>query len=224
MPTAQNGWPVVPNTNAGRRKLTDLVLPGGTMTHSVRVLAGDVATIARWHVAEYHRRVEPIKPAGCWGWNVRRIGGPDSDWSCHAAACAWDINAPDNPDGAPPKKVMTPAQIHECHKLERESDGVLRWGADWSDPDPMHWEIVKNAAAVKRLADRIKGDTVTPEDRKAIIDGVVAALAPKLDAAASAWDDTFGRGDNQRDAGNVLVETRNNTRELLDRVPAEPPA
>jgi hypothetical protein len=69
-------WPVVPNTDAGRRKLADLVLPG-TMDHPVRVLAGDVATIARWHVAEYHRRVEPIKPAGCWGWNVRKIGnGP----------------------------------------------------------------------------------------------------------------------------------------------------
>lgn len=169
MATAQNGWPVVPDTDAGRRKLTDLVLPGA-MPHKVRVLAGDVATIARWHVAEYHRRVEPIEPAGCWGWNVRKIGdGPD--WSNHAAACAWDINAEDNPDGAPPSRVMTPPQIHECHKLERESDGVLRWGGDWSDPDPMHWEIVGTPAQAAALAKKIRNeeDDVTRDDIKAAV-------------------------------------------------------
>lgn len=156
MATAQNGWPVVPNTDAGRRKLTDLVLPG-TMPHPVRVLAGDVATIAHWHVREYHRRVEPIKPAGCWGWNVRKIGdGPD--WSNHAAACAWDLNAPDNPDGTPTSKVMTPAQIAECHALERESSGVLRWGGDWSDPDAMHWEVVGTPAQAAVFAEKIRGE------------------------------------------------------------------
>jgi hypothetical protein len=156
MATAQNGWPVIPNTDAGRRKLADLVLPG-TMPHPVRVLDGDVATIARWHVREYHRRVEPIKPAGCWGWNVRKIGdGPD--WSNHAAACAWDLNAPDNPDGTPTAKVMTPAQIHECHKLERESGGVLRWGGDWSDPDAMHWEIVGTPDQAAVFAEKIRNE------------------------------------------------------------------
>jgi len=170
MPTSQNGWPVVPDTDAGRRKLTDLVLPG-TMPHTVRVLAGDVATIARWHVAEYHRRVEPIQPAGCWGWNVRLIGdGPD--WSNHAAACAWDINAPDNPDGAEPSEVMTTRQIDECHALERESDGVLRWGGDWSDPDPMHWEVVGTPAQAARLAEKIRNE----EDDMPSVDEIVRAL------------------------------------------------
>jgi hypothetical protein len=163
MATAQNGWPVIPNTDAGRRRLADLVLPGA-MPHPVRVLDGDVATIARWHVREYHRRVEPIEPAGCWGWNVRKIGdGPD--WSNHAAACAWDLNAPDNPDGTPTSKVMTPAQIHECHKLERASGGVLRWGGDWSDPDAMHWEIVGTPGQAAVFAEKIRNeeDTMTQE-------------------------------------------------------------
>jgi hypothetical protein len=154
MPNSQNGWPVIPDSTAGRAKLAELVLPG-TMPHPVRVLAGDVATVARWHVREYHRRVEPIKPPGCWGWNVRKIGdGPD--WSNHASATAWDLNAPDNPDGAPPSDVLTAEQIAECHALERESDGVLRWGGDWSDPDPMHWEIIKGSSAVAALAARIE--------------------------------------------------------------------
>lgn len=180
MATAQNGWPIVPDTTAGRRRLADLQLPG-TMPHPVRVLAGDVATIARWHVAEYHRRVEPIKPAGCWGWNVRLIGdGPD--WSNHAAACAWDLNAPDNPDGVPTRKVMTPQQIHECHKLERESGGVLRWGGDWSDPDAMHWEIVGTPAQAAVFAEKIRNeedDTVSKQD-------VIDALASDAGAEALA--------------------------------------
>lgn len=153
MSHAQNGWPVIPDTNAGRRKLVDLF--PSVAPHRVYVLAGDVATIARWHVAEYHRRVEPIKVAGCWGWDVRKIGiGPD--WSNHAAACAWDLNAPDNPDGTPTRKVMTAVQIGQCHALEHESDGVLRWGGDWADPDAMHWEIVGTPAQAAALARKIK--------------------------------------------------------------------
>lgn len=158
MAKAQNGWPVIPNTDAGRAKLAELILPG-KMNHKVRVLAGDVHTIAKWHVAEYQKRVEPINPTGCWGWNVRKIGdGPD--WSNHAAACAWDLNAPDNPDGVPTKKVMTARQIEECHKLEKESKGVLRWGGDWSDPDAMHWEIVGTPAQVAAFAKTLKPTVV----------------------------------------------------------------
>lgn len=187
MATAQNGWPVVPNTDAGRRRLADLVLPGGPMDHTVRVLAGDVATIARWHVAEYHRRVEPIKPAGCWGWNVRKIGdGPD--WSNHAAACAWDLNAPDNPDGAPPTKVMTARQIAACHALERESMGVLRWGGDWSDPDPMHWEIVGTPAQAAALAKKIRNEE---DDNMPSVDDIVDALLNR-DLGKEGGGDTVG--------------------------------
>src|SRR3990172_7726384 len=105
MPNSQNGWPIIPDNTEGRKQLTNLALPG-KMPHKVYVLAGDVLTIAEWHTEQYHKRVEPIKPAGCWGWNVRKIGnGPD--WSNHSSATAWDLNAPDNPDGVPTKKVMT---------------------------------------------------------------------------------------------------------------------
>lgn len=171
MATAQNGWPVIPNTDAGRTKLTDLILPG-KMTHNVRVLSGDVATIAAWHVAEYHKRVEPIKPAGCWGWNVRKIGnGPD--WSNHSAACAWDLNAPDNPDGVEPEEVMTASQIEECHQLERESGGVLRWGGDWTDADPMHWEIIGDRIETAIFARQIRGEAMTPAERTALIQALL---------------------------------------------------
>jgi D-alanyl-D-alanine carboxypeptidase-like protein len=190
MSTAQNGWPVIPNTDAGRSKLVALVLPGGAMPHTVRVLAGDVATIARWHVREYHRRVEPIEPAGCWGWNVRKIGdGPD--WSNHAAACAWDLNAPDNPDGVPPTRVMTSAQIEQCHALERESNGVLRWGGDWSDPDPMHWEIVGTRAQAAVLAKRIRNQEEEMSDVTGFTPAARAVIQQEVTEGSVAYK---GRG------------------------------
>lgn len=160
MANSQNGWPVIPNTDAGRTKLVNLVLPG-TMDHNILMLKGDVFTIFSWLVREYHKRVEPIKPKGCWGWNVRKIGN-GNDWSNHSSATALDINAPDNPDGAEPEEVMTTAQIRECHRLENESHGVLRWGGDWSDPDPMHWEIVgdrnETAAFAKQILEENEMD------------------------------------------------------------------
>lgn len=196
MATAQNGWPVVPNTAAGRRKLTNLVLPGGPMDHPVLVRAGDVATIARWHVREYHRRVEKIKSAGCWGWNVRLIGdGPD--WSNHAAACAWDLNAPDNPDGVPTRKVMTSAQIEQCHALERESSHVLRWGGDWSDPDAMHWEIVGTTEQVARFARKIRNEEAN----------TVTAPTPGQNADA-VWDEPINLPDGRTVSARTILAWR----------------
>lgn len=66
-------------------------------------------------------------------------------------------------------------------------------------------------------------DTVTPADRKAIVADVVAALTPKLDAAASAWDDEFGRDENRESAGQRLAEIKADTAAIRAAVvPAEP--
>lgn len=246
MPNAQNGWPVIPDTAAGRSKLTNLVLPGGPMDHPVLVLDGDVATIAEWHVREYHRRVERIESAGCWGWNVRKIGKTNV-WSCHAAACAWDLNAPDNPDGVPTKKVMTGRQIDECHELENESDGVLRWGGDWSDPDAMHWEIVGTPAEAAALARKIRNEEGLDMDEnrlRAILREEISKETNQV--AGEVWTHqvalpdgrTVSYGtilkwldastDHTRDlAGDDAVETRRvileKLAELAELMPDEPP-
>ncbi|WP_080127741.1 MULTISPECIES: hypothetical protein [unclassified Actinoplanes] len=64
-------------------------------------------------------------------------------------------------------------------------------------------------------------DVVTPDDIEKIANAVYLKLKPQLDQAVSAWDDTFGRGDAATTAGLILVETRNNTRALLSRLPEE---
>jgi hypothetical protein len=167
MATSQNGWPVVPDTTAGRAKLDrgplirDITVPNG-------VLAGDVAVVFRWLAREYDQRVEHLDRGECWGWFVKKIEGSDT-YSNHASGCAVDFNAPDNPMGVPTTRSLTAAQIAECHELERESGGVLRWGGDFSRPDPMHWEIIGTPAQVAALADRLKEQPMS------------------LDAADKAW-------------------------------------
>lgn len=157
MPNSQNGWPVASRGQQDERPLIrDVKIPNG-------VLAGDVAVIARWHAAEYDRRVERLKPGWCWGWFVKVIEGSKTI-SNHASGTAWDLNAPDNPMGpGTTKKSMTSKQIATCHELERESDDVLRWGGDYvSRQDPMHWEIVGSRPAVKKFANKVRGVKPTP--------------------------------------------------------------
>jgi hypothetical protein len=156
MPNSQNGWPVVPRSSVDEKPLIrDVKVPNG-------VLAGDVAVIFRWLAEQYDRRVEPLRAGWCWGWFVKSIEG-SSTISNHASGTAVDLNAPDNPMGVPTSKVMTAAQIKTCHAIEDESDDVLRWGGDYvTRPDAMHWEIVGSRAAVKKLADKIRGAKPTP--------------------------------------------------------------
>jgi D-alanyl-D-alanine carboxypeptidase len=157
MATSQNGWPVVPRSAVDERPLIRNVrVPNG-------VLAGDVAVIFRWLAAEYDRRVEPLDAGECWGWFVKSIEG-SSTISNHASGTAADFNAPQNPMGqGTTKRSMTAAQINTCHRIEDESDDVLRWGGDYvSRQDPMHWEIVGSRAAVRQFAAKIRKDAEPP--------------------------------------------------------------
>lgn len=149
-------WELLPNTEINRQKLVKIM----NGPNNVRVLRGSVETIFRWLLTEYARRVEPIRPEWCWGYNYRKIEGSNV-WSKHAYALAVDLNAPDNPLGVPPEQVMTKVQIDQCHALEQESDGVLRWGGDFGRPDPMHWEIIGTPEQANTLATKIRRAQVT---------------------------------------------------------------
>jgi hypothetical protein len=155
MPNSQNGWPVVPRSAVDEEPLIRNVrVPNG-------MLKGDVAFIFRWLAERYDKRVEPIVAGQCWGWFVKTIEG-SSTISNHASGTAIDINAPQNPMGSgTTKRSMTTAQINECHKLEDESDDVLRWGGDFGRNDPMHWEIVGSRAACRAFVAKVT-KTVTP--------------------------------------------------------------
>jgi len=167
MPNSQNGWPVATTTQQDDEPLIGSIeVPNG-------VLKGNVAVIFRWLATEYNKRVEPLQAGECWGWFVKKIEGSNS-YSNHASGTAVDFNAPDNPMGVPTKKVMTAAQIAECHNLEDESNDVLRWGGDYvTRPDAMHWEIVGSRAAASKLAKKIKG---TPAEKTPVMQEMIVRV------------------------------------------------
>lgn len=203
MATSQNGWTVNPSSR------TDLMATG---VHFGDVRSGDVFTVLQYVAVRFATTVERLIAGQCGAYNPRKIEGTNT-WSNHASATAIDCNWGRHPRGK--RNTFARSQVAAIRQILAYCDGVVRWGGDFTTTvDEMHFEINGKAAAVKALADKIKGDDVTPEDRKAIIDGVVAALTPKLDAAASAWDDLFGRDENRETAGQRLAEIKADVAEI----------
>jgi hypothetical protein len=147
--SSQNGWPIVSKSACDQGPFMGVKLPNG-------ILAGDVATIARWQMRLYSERVEPLKAGTCWGWFVKVIEGTTTH-SNHGSATAWDLNADQHPMGTPAHATMGAEEIAECDEIVRLADGVLRWGGRYTGrPDPMHWEIVGTPAETHAFATKIR--------------------------------------------------------------------
>lgn len=148
MTKSQNGWAVVGPGAMDEDPIWGSVhVPNG-------VLKGPVAVVFRWLARQYAVRVETLHIGWCWGYDVKKIQGSD-EYSNHASGTAVDFNAPEHNQGQPASHSMSQHQIDECHAIERESDGVLRWGGDFSRPDPMHWEIIGTPTQVAAFARKI---------------------------------------------------------------------
>jgi len=152
MATSQNGWPHI--TKAPSYKLNHI---------TGRVLPGDVATVFQYLGDQFHARVEPINPAHSWGWADRKIVGGNS-LSNHASGTAVDFNAPAHPLGK--KDTFSKPKQITIRAILAELSGILTWGADWSRPDDMHFEIKKGVtpAQVKAAVAKLKG---SPESSQA---------------------------------------------------------
>src|SRR5262245_47561449 len=109
MAKSQNGWPVVDKSACDQGPFLGVRFPNG-------ILAGDVATIARWQLARYALTVEPLNPGTCWGWFVKKIIGSD-DYSNHSSATAWDINADEHALGSSPSASFSARQIAACRAI-----------------------------------------------------------------------------------------------------------
>jgi hypothetical protein len=152
MANSQNGWPV---DTSGAKQDRDPIYPGIAVPNGV--LSGDVATVLRWVARRWNDTVEPLVAGSCWGWFVKKIEG-SSTISNHASGTAIDLNASRHPMGRPVSENMSVKQIAACHALEAASGGVVRWGGDFSRPDPMHWEIVGSESATAALARKIESE------------------------------------------------------------------
>lgn len=145
---SQNGWPVY-----------ETAPPATTPYITGRVRPGDVDVVLTWLGQQFNERVEHIRPEWSWGWANRPIRGTTVTTSNHASATANDFNAPAHPLGK--RGTFSPKQATAIRAILRELEGVIRWGGDFEGrADEMHFEIIKNAAAVHRVAEKIRNGTI----------------------------------------------------------------
>jgi len=157
MATSQNGWTVRLNGDEFK------VVAVPPIIGSLR--AGDVATVLGYVLAQFDARVEDAdKGKDDWGGNVRPIRGQSSGYSNHASWTAMDVNAMLHPRGA--INTFSAAEQKEIHEILDEVEGTIRWGGDYNlkiaKRDDMHFEVNVGAAALAKVAAKIKAGTIKP--------------------------------------------------------------
>lgn len=144
MTTSQNGWTVFTSS----AELAPLPWITG------RVRPGDVWTVFDELCRRFDAEVERIDKASSWGYAYRAVRGQSSGYSNHASATALDLNAPRHPLG--PRGTFSRAQVAAIRRILADLDGVIRWGGDYRNrADEMHFEINADAAAVRRVAQKV---------------------------------------------------------------------
>lgn len=158
MPMSQNGWRAgTPEEVGGLDKST---VDGVAFPQGVR--RGDVATVLHYVAHQFHVTVEHLVSGWCWGYHYKEIEGSD-ELSNHASGTALDLNAPRHPMGR--RGTFSGAQVAGIRRILDYCDGVIRWGGDYTGrADDMHFEIVKGADSVAKLAAKING-TPAPAPR-----------------------------------------------------------
>lgn len=121
--------------------------------------------------------------------------------------------------------------MDECHAIERESGGVVRWGGDFSRPDGMHWEIIGDSTAVARFAaainERERQGTVEVQAffasvAKAVV-GTDENLADRTNRDNFAKAVRFALGlNNEEQTGPNMIDAKLN-KIIEQTAPASPP-
>lgn len=134
-----------------RSAVASYQLPGG----KVALRKGDVSVVLLWVANRFHETVEPLRWPGIWGYAERTIRGASTTLSNHASGTAIDLNAPAHPLGK--RGTFPTLDVRAIRAILDYCEGVVRWGGDYTArADEMHFEIVGSAAAVKRVADKIR--------------------------------------------------------------------
>lgn len=144
MARSQNGWTVF-----------DTAPSATTPFITGRVRPGDVDVIFTYLGQRFNDEVEHIRKDWSWGWAKRNVRGSARVISNHASATANDFNAPAHPLGK--RNTFSSKQVDRIRGILRDLEGVVRWGGDYRNrADEMHFEVIGNASAVKRVADKIR--------------------------------------------------------------------
>jgi hypothetical protein len=129
--TSQNGWPVEGPTRS-------YVVPGSSVTLTLTADAS-AAFCLIWCCAQWNGQIEQLDAGQCGGYEVRPISGTNT-WSNHASGTAVDLNSVKHPQHA---FTFTEAMKAQVHWIIQQTDGVVRWGGDWTvdSLDEMHIEL-----------------------------------------------------------------------------------
>lgn len=160
MTTAYNGFKAGDPSVFTPPGLDDSFVPGTGVQLAPGVHKGDIGKVLFAFAAELDARVEHGVQGWCWGYAYRPSKNDANLISCHAAAAAFDWNAPNHANGQ--RGTFTKAQVAAIREILAEFDGVIHWGGDgWgkgSTIDEMHFEIATGttleqlAAVVKKLS------------------------------------------------------------------------
>jgi len=126
-----------------------------------------IAPIMIGFARDFDREVEELIPGQCGGFNPRKIAGTNA-WSLHAIAAAEDLNWLLHPMGK--RNTFPPAKRAKIRSLlarySYRGTHLIRWGADFTRPDDMHFELNVSRpmalAAVKALQGSGKPGTPGP--------------------------------------------------------------
>lgn len=205
MLTSYNGWPASPDPQAiGVDKgfaVEGVSFPGG-------VKSGDVSTVLRYVLEQFHRNVEPLVAGWCWGYEFRAATHSPGALSPHSSGSAVDVNAPRHGDGA--SGTFTPPQVDWIRQILLDVGGVVRWGGGWSDE--MHFEISGTPEQVATAAAQLPSSATTPPPTPPppapigdteVTDDEITRIAQKV------WSYMIGAGG----AGASLEEVRQGMRD-----------
>ena len=158
MTTSQNGWPASSDKSA--LSIITPTVPGTNVDFPQGIRGGDVETVLMYVAEQFHKNVEPLHDGWCWGYFYKQIEG-SSQLSNHASGTALDLNAPNHPMGS--SGTFSGAKVSSIRNILNFCEGVVRWGGDYSGrKDEMHFEINASAAAVARIALKIKVGSTPP--------------------------------------------------------------
>jgi hypothetical protein len=197
MTTSYNGWPasrdaaaigIDPNFKAAGHKF-----PGG-------VKKGDVSTVFRFYLGNYHLRVESLNvtTGDEWGYSYRANVNNPSQLSCHSSGTAVDVNAQKHPNGR--RNTLSSTQVARLRQIQKWTGGVIKWGGDFSTTkDEMHHEVHGSATAVHAVAVRLNKPRFTKVLKlgvgsKAHPDAEVKKLQTWLGFTGTNVDGAFGTG------------------------------
>ncbi len=140
-----NGWSVIADTFLKTWNVGGRTLP---------LRRGPAGYVLAHFATRFNQDIEPLLPSyDDWGWNPRKVAGTDV-WSNHASGTAVDLNATTHPQGT--QGTFPPEQVDKIHRIINDRyDGLLRWGADWTRPDDMHFEINGVYSQIDALATKL---------------------------------------------------------------------